>query len=289
MSNHIVHNSGYVQQGQEFGINAADPYKLGYAAASPGNHMYNQSQYHTNQPPPNYTGAHPSMTDWRMSAGSHTTSTHSNTITYYGCNSSGVSANSVGCANEHTPQFGVNRYPNHAQPQPPYQYQSSHFQGTSNVGGLKENCMAEQGNQHTAEPFAGTTTPPSKSAKMNPSMNDKPHSSEMERSINSDLNAVVEGLSSIKSEDDSCSSQNATDLSRGSKATNGGSSWNHHPQVATPQCESPAAMAQEGAVVTTPLPLHQEQPKPLVSRSAMPEFWCSVSYFELDVQVNCSI
>ena len=107
-----------------------------------------------------------------------------------------------------------------------------------------------------------------------------PSSIKREEDINSDPNATND-LSNSKAEYQA----NSTNIERTKEITSG---WYRHQQTTCSTPQTSILSKNEIALTTTQASYgSQTQDRTLpVSRSPMPEFWCSISYFELDVQVG---
>lgn len=113
-----------------------------------------------------------------------------------------------------------------------------------------------------------------------------------------DTNEKVITLSSIKCEEDINSDPNVTNNPSNSEAESQANStniegtkeisraWYRHPQAPCSTSQT-SILNKNETVLTTAQSNYGSHDRQLpVSRSPMPEFWCSISYFELDVQVR---
>ena len=281
--NPIHHTPGYMTPTQ--GFDNAGHYNVAPVTNATSG-LYNQGQPFSRQYHQGY-GTHPhDVSNWMSnSQGQHDLPppTHSNTITYYG--------NTVVPTSSATNEpFDGNQY---SQSPPSYQYPPS-AQGKNSATTGSSNSNSLISTSPTSD-HRQLETPTSGIAKQF-------HQLKGQQARNSDQADLDRGelvSTVIKSEAEiaTCHGNISTSSSStqrdptsnlsvqgGTKGRNIG--WHNHPQASHSQSSTSQSQTavRDGTMVTTPLPQHQD-PKPFVSRSPMPEFWCSVSYFELDVQV----
>ena len=220
----------------------------------------------------------------------------SNTITYYGSNGS-------------TPYPGTNQHfetKHYAQPQSSYhQYPSStnysKIVSTESISISESSKNTEENTNHCSMQFSSVNL------ENNPNVNEKTESRmhpinnpppQILNAPNAKSLAKEDMISMIKSEDEIVSDQHTSQYDARfitkSKTSNhealdrGNIGWHNHPRASSSAATEPVTEGKDVTAMRTPfqdcVTNHQDR-KPPVSRSPMPEFWCSINYFELDVQV----
>ena len=264
---------------------------LDFTAGRSFMNSFDEKNQHRGSPPAQYNPAYANDTHDRWQGHNFGQANlaplaQSNTITYYG--SSGASQYS----GNGQPYQNNKDYVHSVQPPSPFPPSSTYPVVTTSCSSSYSSVPNSSTKTTTAQ-FSSIDLGDRKNSQ---SPVDKEGNSKLNHATSCEGNEQIEPIHAIKCEENSDKSSTILDSSLTGMARTENSirsnrenlGWHNHPQANSSvlQTQVPAKGAGATALHWPNSGSQNHDRKPLVSRSPMPEYWCSINYFELNEQVG---